>query len=118
MKTGLFALVLVVLAGIGSASADDWPAFRGPAGNGLSTEKSAPTTWAKDKNIKWKVALPQAGNGSPIVVNGRVFVTCAGDAEGKQRTLYCFDRKDGKQLWAKTVEFGKKEETFENNEDN
>jgi len=52
MKTGLFALAVGALVGIGSASADDWPAFRGPAGNGLSAEKSAPTTWSKDKNIK------------------------------------------------------------------
>jgi outer membrane protein assembly factor BamB len=115
MKTGLFALVLVVLAGIGSASADDWPAFRGPAGNGLSTEKSAPTTWAKDKNIKWKVALPLAGNGSPIVSNGKVFIAGAEDKEGKIRTLACYDRKDGKELWVKKVEFGKVARTHETN---
>ena len=105
--------VFVIL--VGTASADDWPAFRGPAGDGVSAEKNAPVTWGPDKNVKWKAALPQPCNGSPIVSNGRVFLTCAEDADGKRRSLYCFDRKDGKQLWARTVEFGKKMPTHETN---
>jgi len=115
MKTGLFALTLGVLVGIGSASADDWPAFRGPAGNGLSTEKSAPTTWSKDKNIKWKVALSQPGNGSPIVSNGKVFIAGPADPKGMTRLLSCYDRKDGKELWVKKVEFGKEVRTHDTN---
>lgn len=111
--------MLTVAAGLlacaGALSADDWPAFRGPAGNGISTEKKAPTEWAKDKNIKWKVALPLPGNGSPIVSNGRVFIAGSEDKDGTKRTLTCFDRKDGKQLWVKTVEFGKKVRTHDTN---
>jgi outer membrane protein assembly factor BamB len=107
MKANLIGIGMVVALGAGTLRADDWPAFRGPSGNGISSEKSAPTTWGPDKNIKWKVALPQKGNGSPIVSNGRVFVAGSEDKEGKVRATYCFDRKDGKQLWLKTVEFGK-----------
>ncbi len=115
MKTGLFALAIGALIQIGSVSADDWPAFRGPAGNGISTEKTAPTTWAKDKNIKWKVALPLPGNGSPIVSNGKVFIAGAEDKDGKTRSLTCFDRKDGKQLWVAKVEYGKVARTHDTN---
>lgn len=115
MKTAAMALVIGAWIQIGSVSADDWPAFRGPAGNGVSTEKSAPLTWAKDKNIKWKVALSEAGNGSPIVSNGRVFIAGPEDKEGKKRFLSCFDRKDGKQLWVKTIDFGKAMPTHETN---
>jgi outer membrane protein assembly factor BamB len=115
MKTALFSVMIGAMLSVGSVSADDWPAFRGPAGNGLSTEKAAPTTWGPDKNIKWKVALPQPCNGSPIVSNGRVFVTCAEDSEGQKRSLYCFDRKDGKQFWVKTVEFKKQDRTHDTN---
>jgi outer membrane protein assembly factor BamB len=88
--------------------ADDWPQFRGPAGDGISAEKAAPTSWGPSQNVKWRAPLPQMGNGSPIVSKGKVFVTCAEDEDGAKRSLYCFDRKDGKKLWAKTVEFGKK----------
>lgn len=111
--------VLVVAAGLlacaGTGSADDWPAFRGPAGTGISAEKSAPTTWAPDKNVKWKVALAQPGNGSPIVSNGRVFIAAQEDEEGRKRSLYCFDRRDGKQLWVKTIDFGKAVRTHNTN---
>ena len=89
-------------------SADDWTGFRGSSGDGVSKETAAPTTWSATKNVKWRVPLPQMGNGSPIVSKGKVFVTCAEDEDGLKRSLYCFDRKDGKQLWVRTVEFGKK----------
>jgi len=98
-KSTLFvALSAVVLAGA------DWPAFRGPSNDGKSPEKDLPTTWSATENIKWKAPLPRPGNGSPIVVAGRVLVTSAEDADGKQRTLYCFDELSGKQLWSRTVE--------------
>src|SRR5262245_39248453 len=108
-------LIAAILVLAGTATADDWPAWRGPDGNGLSEEKKAPTTWAPDKNVKWKAPLPQWGNGSPIVSKGRVFVTSAEDADGMKRSLLCFDRKDGKPLWKATVEFGKKETTHGTN---
>lgn len=114
MKTIGLGLAAILAAAVG-ASADDWPAFRGPAGNGLSSETAAPTVWGPGKNIKWKAALPHAGNGSPIVSGGRVFVAGPEDDDGKRRSLYCFDRKDGKQLWVKTVEFGKAMPTHDTN---
>ncbi len=107
------ALGIAILAG--TAGADDWPGFRGRAGDGMSAEKSAPSVWGPDQNIKWKAALPQPCDGSPIVSSGRVFLTCAEDAEGKRRSLYCFDRRDGKKLWTRTIEFGRKMRTHDTN---
>lgn len=95
--------------------AEDWPAFRGPRGDGTSAEESAPLQWSATENIAWKVKLPRPANGSPIVVAGRVFVTSAEDELGKQRSLYCFDRKTGQQLWVRTVDFGKELPTHETN---
>jgi outer membrane protein assembly factor BamB len=113
MKTWLTTLALLIP--IAATFADDWPAFRGPAGDGISGEKNAPTAWGKDKNIKWKVALSHPGNGSPIVSNGKVFIAGSEDKEGKVRTLTCFDRKDGKQAWEAKVEFGKVMPTHDTN---
>src|SRR5438067_3369562 len=115
MKAKLIGVAAALLACAGALSADDWPAFRGAAGDGISSEKSAPTAWGPGKNIKWKAALPHPGNGSPIVSNGRVFVAGPEDNEGKRRSLYCFDRKDGKQIWVKTIEFGKEIRTHPTN---
>jgi outer membrane protein assembly factor BamB len=103
----LFCLFVVLsVSMLQVASSGDWPAFRGPHGNGWSDEKNVPTEWSKDKNVKWKVALPDEGNSSPIVVGDRVFVTCAQE-KGKKRGLYCFDRATGSELWSRIIEFGK-----------
>src|SRR6185436_966759 len=115
MKTAMFGALLCLVVGAGSASGDDWPAFRGANGDGISNEKTAPSEWGPDKNVKWKAALPFRGNGSPIVSNGKVFVTCPEDRDGKKRSLYCFDRKDGKKLWVATVDHGKPERTHGTN---
>jgi outer membrane protein assembly factor BamB len=110
-----FTIVSALLLAASASRADDWPAFRGPSGTGVSAETSAPTTWGPQKNIKWRVALPQPGNGSAIVSKGKVFVTSSEDAEGKQRSIYCFDRADGKKLWSKTVDYGKRAPTHDTN---
>src|SRR4051794_2527317 len=99
MRRMLGLMLVVGLAFSQPAAGGDWPAFRGPNGNGFSDEKNVPTTWSTTENVKWKAALPDEGNGSPIVVGDRVFVTCAQE-KGKQRGLYCFDRTDGKPKWS------------------
>ena len=63
------------------ASASNWPQWRGPAGQGISTEKNLPTTWTASKNIKWKTAIEGRGHSSPIVWGKRIFLTTALDGE-------------------------------------
>jgi outer membrane protein assembly factor BamB len=94
--------------------AGDWPAFRGPLGNGVAQEDNAPLHWGPGKNVLWKATLPALGNSSPIVSHGCVFITCA-EHEGKKRNLYCFDRRTGKELWVRTAEFPTVEPTHQSN---
>ncbi len=91
-----------------TARADNWPAWRGPTGQGVSTEKNLPAKWSATENVKWKIALPDVGNSTPIVWSDKIFLTQATD-KGKKRSLYCLARKDGSKLWEKTVEFDGKE---------
>jgi hypothetical protein len=55
-----------------TARAGDWPQFRGPFGNGVAQENTAPLHWGPAKNVRWKAKLPGSGNSSPIVSHGRV----------------------------------------------
>ena len=96
------------------AVAGDWPAFRGPSGNGIAQDDEAPLHWGPGKNVRWKVPLPGPGNSSPIVSRGRVFITCAED-EGRKRNLYCFDRRNGETLWVRTADFPAVEPTHRSN---
>src|SRR5437867_7183695 len=81
-----------------SASAGNWPAWRGPEGPGISNEKNLPLKWSTSENVRWHVELAGPGNSSPIVWGDRVFVTQALEKESR-RTLMRFDRGSGKQLW-------------------
>ena len=66
---------IVLLSLAHCAFAADWPAFRGPNNDGIALDSAAPTRWGPDENVKWKVPLPRPGNGSPIVVAGRVLAS-------------------------------------------
>lgn len=114
MRQSLLILAVVFVSLSSVAQGGDWPAFRGPQGNGWSDEKNVPIEWSKDKNVKWKVALPDKGNSSPIVVGDRVFVTCAQE-KGQKRGLYCFDRASGSERWSRVVDFGKVLPTHDTN---
>lgn len=94
--------------------AGDWTGFRGPEHQGVSGETGVPLHWGRDKNIRWSIDLPDPGNASPVVARGRVLLTSSSNA-GRERSLICLDRRDGKQLWVRTVEFGQREPTHETN---
>ncbi|MAG56927.1 MAG: serine/threonine protein kinase [Planctomycetes bacterium] len=106
---------LISLALLGPLCAQDWPAFRGPAGDGIAAAKSAPERWTATTNVKWKVPLARPANGSPIIVKGKVFLTMAGDEDGKRRGLHCYDAVTGKELWVRTAEFGQRMPTHKTN---
>ena len=107
-------LTVFTLLTIITLRAENWPAWRGPLGTGISTEKNLPTEWSATRNVRWKVALPERGNSSPVVWGNRVFVTQAIEKEGR-RTLMCFDRANGKLLWQKGVVYKEKEVTHGTN---
>ncbi|MCI0684221.1 MAG: PQQ-binding-like beta-propeller repeat protein [Gemmataceae bacterium] len=81
--------------------AENWPSWRGPGNNGITTD-SAPLTWSRTDNIRWKVALPEPGNSTPIIWGDRVFLTQALDG-GKRRALMAFRRADGRKLWQREL---------------
>jgi outer membrane protein assembly factor BamB len=85
--------------------AEEWPGWRGPRGDGTSTEKGVPLKFSgidKGENLRWKTEIPGKGHSSPIVWGDRVFVTSCNETDQK-RMLYCLDRTDGKVLWERVV---------------
>lgn len=77
-------LVLLLLAGASVlAQAEDWPQFRGPTGQGHATERGLPLEWSETHNVIWKTPVPGLGWSSPVVANGRVWLTTV--VETKER---------------------------------
>jgi hypothetical protein len=85
-----------------AAQAENWPAWRGPRGDGTSLERDPPLHWSCTSNVVWKTALPGVGHASPIVWEDRVF-TVAALPESQDRVLLCLERKTGRMLWEQSV---------------
>jgi outer membrane protein assembly factor BamB len=66
------------------ATAENWPQFRGPAGNGVAVEAKHPEKWSADEHLAWKTKIPGVGWSQPIVWGDKVFVTTA-VAENQKR---------------------------------
>ena len=95
-------IALVALANVSRAASVDWPAWRGPRGDGRSDEAQLPTRWSTSENVHWKVAIPGKGHSSPIVWGDKVFLTTAIEAEQK-RVLLCLNRLNGDVIWEREV---------------
>ena len=93
-----FALLCVLVALAIPARAENWSGFRGPTGQGISTERNLPAEWGRDRNIAWKAELAGEGHSSPVVWEKHVFLTAATDG-GKTCRVLAFDRDSGRRLW-------------------
>jgi len=112
-----------------SARADNWPAWRGPTGQGHCAETNVPLKWSGKENVRWKAPLEFPGNSTPVVWGDKIFLTQANkdanpkkDAKGKVdpkskkdgtiRSLLCLARADGKILWQKDVPYDQPERNW------
>jgi outer membrane protein assembly factor BamB len=97
MKRQFFGYGLLAIGFLaGPLAAENWPAWRGPAGNGAATGPPPPLDLAG--KLLWKAELPGRGCSTPIAWGDRIFVTSPiGDQDG----LIAFDAA-GKELWRKT----------------
>lgn len=93
------SLLLCGTAATAPLWAADWDRFRGPNGTGIAEGTLPAIDPAKPL---WKTAIPGKGNGSPIVVAGKVYLQSAA-ADGSQRWLVCLDAVTGKIRWTQTV---------------
>jgi outer membrane protein assembly factor BamB len=104
---------LVLLTATCATTAADWPAWRGPTGQGHSEEKNLPLKWGgkAQENVKWKVPLAYQSNSTPVIWGDNIFLTQANKG-GSERSLLCLARADGKVRWQKDVSYSEKEKNW------
>lgn len=90
-------LFLIALGGL-AAAAEDWPGFRGPTGQGHSSERGLPIEWSESRNVVWKTRVPGLGWSSPVVADGRVWLTTAVNDRGGSMRALSFDVETGRPL--------------------
>ncbi len=93
------------ILGIASASAADWPSWRGPQQNGVSDETGLITSWSRDgakENLVWRDDF--VGRSTPVVFDGRV---CAfgrkGSGDDRAERVACWNAADGTKRWEVTL---------------
>jgi outer membrane protein assembly factor BamB len=91
----LFVALMVVSRVVASAQ---WPEFRGPLAQGHSAENGLPLEWNESKNIVWKVPVAGLGWSTPVIANGRVWLTTAVEERGISLRAIAFDVETGKEV--------------------
>jgi len=104
----LVLCAVMFLVSHANADAENWGHWRGPMGNSAAIDANPPTDFSGTKNVKWKVAVPGRGSGSPVVWNDQVFVVSAVPTRDGVRgklafNTYCFDRQSGNLKWQRTA---------------
>jgi outer membrane protein assembly factor BamB len=89
-----------VLAAAASLGAEQWPQWRGPQLNGVSTERNLPLKWSASENIAWKLAMPERSGATPIVWGDSVFLSVG---EGSNLALWSVDRATGQPRWKRPL---------------
>ncbi|UCF17776.1 MAG: PQQ-binding-like beta-propeller repeat protein, partial [Phycisphaerales bacterium] len=100
-KTLTWAIVISAMATV-PIGATDWPQWRGPFFNGSTGETNLPGSWGETENVAWISPLPGPSGATPVICNGRVFVSSM-VGRGPGFVALCFDAADGKRLWDKSI---------------
>lgn len=122
-----WTLAALCAVACGCFGADGWTQFRGPDA-GVAEDENLPETWSATSNVAWKLDIPGRGWSSPVVADGRIYLTSVIAAQpeeapkkglyfgGNRETapadehrwmVYCVDWKTGKLLWEREVHRGK-----------
>ncbi len=97
----LFMLVVAQTAAAGAASdqrgdAADWPRWRGPRADGISSESSWATARVADLKIAWQAKVGVGFSGVSVVGN-RLYTMGYGKG---QDSVLCLDAASGRQVWS------------------
>lgn len=83
-------------------AAANWPEFRGPTRDGISTSTGVPVEWSATENVVWKQPIPGSGWSSPVLVDGKLYLTTATgtpEADDISLRVLCVDAANGDILW-------------------
>lgn len=82
-RIGWLAVVAASIAwqSSGAAAGENWPQWRGPDGQGISSVTTYAEEWSPEKNVAWKAPIEGRGLSSPVVWGNYVFLTTAIEGE-------------------------------------
>ena len=95
-----FLLVVVIC----SASADEWPQWRGPNRDGVWAEKGIVRKFDKaGLDVRWRVKISNGYSG-PTVAGKRVYISDRVVEPRQIERVLCFDAMTGEEIWSHSYE--------------
>ena len=94
-------LAMLVLAAQGLAAAP-WPEFRGPTGDGVSTDRNLTVEWSESRGVAWKTAIPGKAWSSPVIWDDLVWLSNATE-DGTRLSAVAVARDSGRIVHDITV---------------
>lgn len=82
------------------AAGSSWPEFRGDGTSRPDAEASLAVQWADGSNLAWSVSPPGYGQSSPVVWDGRVFLTAVRGASKEELLVSAWDALTGSLVWS------------------
>ena len=96
----VFAFLVLAAAVTLAHAADDWPCWRGPNRDGLSSDTGLLTQWDGPPPLAWKAENLGIGYSGVSIVRGKVFTM--GERDG-QCQIIALDAEKGQELWSADV---------------
>ena len=103
MRTRALLVTIILATATAAVRAENWPQWRGPSLNGVSTEKNLPVEWSTEENVTWKLELPEWSGSTPIIWGDRIFLNVAA---GDGLYLWCVNRNTADPLWVRPLGSG------------
>ncbi len=91
------------LAAAAALHAANWPAWRGPDGNGISAERDLPTSWSQTENVAWRLPMPSWSGSTPVIWREHLFLNVA---DGQDLQAWAVDRNSAAILWKRPLGTG------------
>ena len=96
----IIALAVSLLV-VSTSRGDDWPQWRGPKRDGVSTEKGLLASWPKEgPKLAWMVKDAGLGFSSFAVRDGKVYTL---GSRGDDEVILVYNAADGSELWTAKI---------------
>ncbi|TWT74375.1 PQQ-binding-like beta-propeller repeat protein [Allorhodopirellula solitaria] len=83
----------------------EWPDRHGPTQNGVVAQadaKDLPVQWSATENVAWKTPLHDEGHSSPVIADGRIWLTTA-TPDGTRQFVIAIDEQTGEIIHDRLV---------------
>src|SRR5688572_22265461 len=113
MRKLVIAVFLFALMAVAPTLAN-WPQWRGPTLNGVSTETGLPVKWSATEGIAWKLPMPSRTGATPIIWGDLIFLNVATAQSTGELELWAVDRNKKDVIWKRPIAGGNNQQRKQN----